>query len=93
MEQCGTVKQCGTVVEQCNSMVETVWNSMVQCGATVVQHETMWWNSVEQYGGTVEQCKIMWWNSRTVWKNRKVVQWSSVVKQCGGTMEQCGRTV
>ena len=66
VEQCGTVKQCGTVVEQWNSMVETVWNSMDQCGATVEKHETMWWNSVEQYGGTVEQCKIMWCNSRKV---------------------------
>ena len=66
VEQCGTAKQCGTVVEQWNNMVETVWKSMDQCGTTVEQHETMWWNSVEQYAGTVEQCKIMWWNSRTV---------------------------
>ena len=50
-------------------MVETVWNSMDQCGATVEKHETMWWNSVEQYGGTV-------WNS-------VVEQWNSVVEHCG----------
>ena len=52
-------------------MVETVWNSMDQCGATVEKHETMWWNSVEQYGGTV-------WNS--------VEQCGGTVEQCGRTL-------